>query len=277
MEFQKSVIELINTRKSHRTFEENDIDKKTYLKLADYIDQMNRELHAKVRFALIQNASDEKKVKRMGTYGTIQGANTFILGFMSKNDQDPVRFGYSFEKIILFATDLGLQTCWLGGTFNQRVFKQISTLHDDEYIPIVSPVGVKKDKPTFVDSTMRMVAGSNKRKPWNKLFYNESFHSPLDEYSAGLFAVPLEMVRLAPSASNKQPWRIIKDKTGFHFFLSRNLGYRLSGYDLQKNDIGIAMCHFELSAKSIGLDGSWVEQSHPEPKKHWEYIISWRL
>ena len=275
MEFQKSVIELIHTRKSCRTFEEKDIDRITYLKLADYIDEMNRELHAKARFSLIQHDSDKKKVKRMATYGIIQGANTFILGFMRKSDQDPVQFGYSFEKVILFATDLGLQTCWLGGTFNQRIFKKITTLYDDEYIPIVSPVGMKKEKPTFVDSSMRIVAGSYKRKSWNKLFYEESIHSPLDEYSAGLFALPLEMVRIAPSASNKQPWRIIKDKTGFHFFLSRNLGYRISGYDLQKNDIGIAMCHFELSAKSLGLDGSWVKIPHPDPKKHWEYIISW--
>ncbi|MGH4140908.1 hypothetical protein [Clostridium sp.] len=52
---------------------------------------------------------------------------------------------------------------------------------------------------------------------------------PLNEDSAGEYVVPLEMVRLGPSASNKQPWRIIKDKNAYHFFLCRTKGYGVSG------------------------------------------------
>ncbi|MGB4438289.1 MAG: nitroreductase family protein [Sedimentibacter sp.] len=57
----------------------------------------------------------------------------------------------------------------------------------------------------------------------------------------GTYGVPIEMVRLGPSASNKQPWRIIKDKNSYHFYLCRTKGYGSVNFDVQKNDLGIAM------------------------------------
>jgi nitroreductase len=87
------------------------------------------------------------------------------------------------------------------------------------------------------------------------------------------------MVRLGPSASNNQPWRAVKDHKGLHFYLKRNAGYNkiFGGMDLQKVDMGIAMCHFELAAEESGLDGGWSEVadypgSLPERTS---YIISW--
>jgi len=78
-------------------------------------------------------------------------------------NQDALEFGYLFEKIVLFATDLGLQTCWLGGTFNKGNFEQNMNLLSNEFIPIVSPVGTKKEKPRVFESAMRAVIGANKK------------------------------------------------------------------------------------------------------------------
>ena len=114
------------------------------------------------------------------------------------------------------------------------------------------------DKKNLLDSTFALIAGSKKRKPWNDLFFLNDFSMSLDKDEASQYSIPLEMVRLAPSASNRQPWRIIKDANGFHFFLQRTRGYTfLWGIDLQRVDIGISMCHFELAAKDLGLAGSW--------------------
>jgi hypothetical protein len=71
------------------------------------------------------------------------------------------------------------------------------------------------------------------------------------------------MVRGAPSASNKQPWRIVRVGRDWHFYLERTPGYwgrskRLVQIaDLQRVDIGIAMCHFDLAAREEGLQGKW--------------------
>ena len=92
----------------------------------------------------------------------------------------------------------------------------------------------------------------------------------------------LEAGRWAPSASNRQPWRVLRQGQAWHFFLQRTPGYgKVSepvsgGSDLQRVDMGIAMCHFELTAKEMGLEGRWTVDpeaaGRPEPA---EYVVSW--
>jgi hypothetical protein len=92
-------------------------------------------------------------------------------------------------------------------------------------------------------------------------------------------------VRWAPSASNKQPWRIVRNENAFHFYLSRTKGYGkgsllfslLRIVDLQRVDLGIAMCHFELTARELGFAGRWAVQDPDiaKPDDRTEYIVSW--
>jgi hypothetical protein len=47
--------------------------------------------------------------------------------------------------------------------------------------------------------------------------------------------------------------------------------------DLQRIDMGIAMCHFDLAARELGLAGTW-EASEPEiarPDGLTEYTATW--
>jgi len=92
------------------------------------------------------------------------------------------------------------------------------------------------------------------------------------------------MVRIGPSASNKQPWRVVRDANAWHFYLHRTPGYRrgffqvlLDLVDLQRIDLGIAMCHFESSAREAGLQGEWVVDEPPivKPDGLTEYSASW--
>ena len=91
---------------------------------------------------------------------------------------------YVFEKIILFATDLGIQTCWLGGTFSKDSFMQLAGLNVNEFVAIISPVGYKKVKMRAFEAAMRTTIGADKRKPWNELFFNKNMQ-PLSENEVG--------------------------------------------------------------------------------------------
>lgn len=275
MEFRKSVIDIIKERKSTRTFDSRALKDNDLEKLNAYIDEMNKEIKIKARFKIISNLGTGKdESKKLGTYGFIQGANSYVVGIMNKDDNNALEFGYVFEKIILFATDLGLGTCWLGGTFSKENFQQIAGLNENEFISIISPLGYKKEKMRVFETAMRATVGADKRKPWSELFFNKGI-LPLDESDAAEFKVSLEMLRLGPSASNKQPWRVIMDGNMFHFFISRTKGYGIVGYDLQKNDLGIAKCHFDLTLKELGINGSWQELKQIDTPNDWEYAISW--
>lgn len=273
MKFEKSVIDNIKTRVSTRTFDERTIQDETLNKYNAYLEAINQSTLIKARFILAQGIGSGDK--KLGTYDVISGAHTYIIGLIDKSENDAAVFGYLFEEIVLAANDLGLQTCWLGGTFKKGDFEAQLTMSEDEQIAIISPLGYKKDKSRVMETAMRGLVGANKRKPWQELFFDETLEVTLNEKTVGQYAVPLEMVRLGPSASNKQPWRIIKSAGLFHFYLSRTKGYGAMGFDMQLNDIGIAMCHFELSAIELGLKGSWQKQEATDLKNDWVYVNSW--
>lgn len=65
---------------------------------------------------------------------------------------------------------------------------------------------------------MRKRIQTDQRKEWSELFFNESLSSPITKEEAKDMAFALEMVRLGPSASNKQPWRIVRKDGNWHFF-----------------------------------------------------------
>jgi nitroreductase len=278
MNTSKPIQELIASRISCRSYDPSPIESDLIKQMDSFISQLNEEAHSKIRFSLMSTqAANEAKVK-LGSYGVISGAHTYIVAITHETEGDPLELGYLFEKAILKATDLGLGTCWEGGTFNKADFERNITLKQNETIPIVSPLGIAKEKRTLLDSAMRFGAGSNKRKSFNELFFDEDSNHPLSIDKAGEYTKALEMVRIGPSASNKQPWRIIKQANQFHFFLARNPGYgEMIKYDLQLNDMGIAQCHFELTLGSLGLAGSWIKLE-PQPKRTgWEYVSSWQI
>lgn len=239
-----------------------------------------------VRTEIISASQDNTaELKRLGTYGFIKNPMGFIIIAAQDTQGAMVDVGYLIEILILKATDLGIGTCWLGGTFTKSQFARTIELRDGEIIPAVISIGYPLDRQALMDRISRTYAGADRRLPWQELFYDGSFSQPLPPHKAGQYQEPLEMVRLAPSASNKQPWRIIHLKDQFHFYLQRTKNYPAAIFnkilrlaDLQSLDLGIAMSHFELSALARGLSGQWIinDPDLPIDKPGLEYIISWK-
>jgi hypothetical protein len=120
----------------------------------------------------------------------------------------------------------------------------------------------------------------NQRKPAEQLFFNRSLGNPLSYDDIGGYRSCLENLRLAPSASNKQPWRIILTAEGFHFFLDRDPLYSklIPRVDLQRIDMGIAQFHFEQTAREQGLE---IKRYHQKPDLdklpgNFEYMTSYK-
>ncbi len=267
---------VISQRKSIRTYRNEIISIELREKLENYIADVASPFESKMRFVLL-DTDDMSSQTKLGTYGVISGAKTFICGITEKAYRYEENLGFAFEKIILYATSLGLGTCWLGGTFNRSNFAKAVGLKGNEIIPVVTPVGYAKEKRNFLDSLFVKSAGSVNRKDWSELFFDEGFGKPLKRDAEDRFAEVFDMVRIAPSARNKQPWRIVKNGGMFHFHLCRALGYKETlGYDIQRLDIGIAMCHFEIMIQELGLEGKWINN---DPglilEKNIEYIITY--
>ena len=164
-------------------------------------------------------------------------------------------FGYSFEMFVLYAQSVGIGTVWIGGTMNRAAFERAMDLQENEIMPCVSPLGYPAEKMSIRESMMRKAIKADQRKPFETLFFDGTFDNPLTKEKADRLAEPLEIVRWAPSAVNKQPWRAISDKTGVHFYLKHTKGFVSDAVgDMQKIDLGIALCHFALAAKENGIN-----------------------
>jgi nitroreductase len=275
-----SIIEIIKRRKSVRTFEREPVETAVLKEINTYIctgENLTGPFGGRIRLYLtpvIKNISD--KGIKLGTYGIIKNPQAYAVGVIENNINAFIEYGYVFENLILHLTGLNLGTCWLGGTFTRSSFEREIPLEENEVIPAVTPIGYAGKKQRLLESTMRSLVKSDNRKPWNNLFYSTDFTSPLAEKDAGKFALPLEMVRLGPSASNKQPWRIVlsEDKNSCSFYLAHTPKY---SDKMQRIDMGIAMCHFELTCRELGIVGAWVikDPGMALIENGTEYIASW--
>ena len=284
--FSKPVDELIRSRYSCRTYRREPLSDELRSALANFAARTSHgPLGHKARFELVAaSAEDPQRLRSLGTYGFIKDASAYLVGAMGRNQFCEEDFGYLLEKLILYATDLGLGTCWLGGTFTKSSFAKKIAAQPDEVVPAVSAVGYIADKPRRIETWLKARRGTKVRIPWSQLFFDQVFGKPLPEEGLNGYHTPLEMVRLAPSASNRQPWRIIRDAKNWHFYVQRTPGYRdkrltrwTTVADLQRMDLGIAMCHFELTAVETGLGGKWDLNQPPikVPDEHTQYTATW--
>lgn len=286
MQLQRPVTEIIRQRYSCRTYHKVPIDAERRAALAAFAAAPGPSpFGAPVRFCFVAAGEDEARALRgLSTYGFIRGATAFIVGATGPGPKNLEDFGFLMEEIILYATGLGLGTCWLGGSFVKSGFAAKIALREDEVLPAVTAVGIISEERTLTDRLIGRTSGNRSRLAWPHLFFDGQFGAPLSAEAAGPYTEPLEMVRLAPSASNKQPWRVVRAGGAWHFFLERTPGY-LSGLagrfvtcDLQRVDLGIALDHFQRVAQEAGLAGSWMldDPALALPTSLTEYVASWQ-
>jgi len=281
----QSAIDVIQARSSCRTYLETPIALPVQQQLTGFMEtNAVGPMGTHARLLLIAATEEDRQaLKGLGTYGFIKGATGFILGAIPAGTFNQEDFGYVMEHTVLYATSLGLGTCWLGGTFTKSRFAAKLGLREDELLPAVIATGYCAPKRRALESFIRRQANADQRLPWERLFFHGAFGDPLRREAAGSYATVLDMVRIGPSASNKQPWRIVKEKDVWHFFVQRTPGYAkrnralLDIADMQRLDMGIAMCHFALAAEELGLHGAWMvsEPAIERPDALTEYIVSW--
>ena len=269
--------ETVKTRYSVRTFKDQPLSLDARTKIESYITTLSNPFAASVTFRMLESKAAVNEEK-LGTYGMIKGATEYFGATVSQGDLSLEGLGYEFEKLILYAASLGLGTCWLGGTFNRSEFAKAMDVKENDIFPAISPIGYPADRKSLKEFLVRRAVKADKRKKWEELFYNMNFASPLSQTEAGVYAFPLEMIRLAPSASNKQPWRIVRDGKSYHFYKTTAPGYSDKlGFDVQLVDMGIAACNFHLAAMEKDLAGGFKVLPAPAiaVPENTGYIFSW--
>ena len=270
------ISEVIRKRMSCRTYRPIPINEEDRLALEDFIRLNSIGIdNERIDFKLIHKAESEKPLKI--NYGMIQGHNSFILGTSKPNPDSRLNYGYLMEKILLKATELGIATCWVG-YFDQSFFKEVEVREDME-IPSIIIVGYAESKQSVGERLVRYAIKAHKRNDWGTLFFNYQTKSPLSNKLEAGYIQALEMLRLAPSSGNSQPWRVYYDHitNEFHFF-KKTINKKYDQLGLHEIDLGIAFAHFELVAKANGMKGQWIKLASDkiESIEDLKYVGSWK-
>lgn len=232
--------EAIFQRKSVRQFDMATLPAETLARLEEYAGSV-QPLDATIPYAFIYLSAGEVRnllpVK----------APHYICLYSEKKANYLLNAGFVLQQIDLYLSANNLASCWLGAA---RPTKEVPKLKNGlEYVI--------------------MLAFGNSGEPLHRTNTSEFMRKNLSEISSAAGAEEiLEPVRLAPSATNSQPWYFSGDAD--HLIVSRrklNL-LRAAVYGkLNQIDIGIALLHLGLSldqqGKAVSYDFAPEEEAVP--------------
>ncbi|MGG7144754.1 nitroreductase family protein [Clostridium nigeriense] len=211
------IIEAIKNRHSVRKFTDKKIDENIKKELLEVIDECNREGDLN-----IQLCTEEPKAfdSLMAHYGKFSNVKNYIAIVGKKGNEFNERCGYYGEKIVLKATQLGLNTCWVALTFSK--VNTMCSIEKGEKLCCVIALGYGENQGV-----------AHKSKSMDQL---SKINGDMPEW----FKNGMEAAMLAPTAMNQQKFQISLE------------GNKVSIKSLpafySKLDLGIVKLHFEIGA-----------------------------
>ena len=240
---------VIEKRRSYRQFDPNHPIESDKVSAIDAICRQFMPFPS-ARSFLVTNPAKDVFSGIIGSYGKIKGSPAFIA-FIGKMDSPSVQeeVGYVGEGVILEATALGLNTCWVGGFFKSENVSSLVEIRNNERVLAVTPVGYALKTESWEERLMAGFGRHYRRLAASKLMSGQS-----SQDLPAWIKASIQAARLAPSAANRQPWgfdigdgyiTVYVRTGGPEFTVSKRL------------DCGIAMLHFEVAARSFGITGEW--------------------
>lgn len=209
-------------------------------------------------------STDADSTFKPSTYGVITGARDYLTLSVADDRESYLSGAFMMEEVVLAATKAGLGTCWLGGTFKSGSFRDSASGQGLKLVAVV-PVGKPAASGGLMNRIMRAVAKSDSRKALGDMFFINNFESPLP--LDGPYVRELDMMRLAPSSRNSQPWRALIRGNQIDFYCATDSPMNML-------DMGIGLYHFDVAARTLGVTGAYAINGMPVLKDGYTYIIS---
>lgn len=244
----EKVLELIARRRSVRSFDGSELSAEEMSALRRFAASVENPWGQSVEIRLLD------KREHLLSSAVIKGETAYLAAKAARAPHAEEAIGFAFETLMLYALSLGLGTVWLGGTLDRKAFERAMDLEGGELMPCVSPVGRPAARMSLRETVMRGGTGATSRQSFSSLFFDGGFGVPLSKEAAGELLEPFRAVQRAPSAINRQPWRAVRCSKTVHFYVKHSIPISMKATgDLQKIDLGIALCHFALAAEAVGL------------------------
>ena len=130
-----NMLETVKTRRSVRTFDGKPLTKEDLEKLREFIPTIRNPYDIPVEFILL-----DAKANGLSS-PVLTGESMYVAAKVEKQPHAEEAFGYSFEKLVLYAWSLGIGTTWIGGTMKRDHFEKAAGLKGNQIMPCISPLG----------------------------------------------------------------------------------------------------------------------------------------
>ena len=232
----------VETRISCRAYQERFLPEELLAQLEEKVAALNAE--SGLRFCLCRSDDPEKPAVKLA--GAMFSGRVYVAAALIGGEDalSAEKVGYYGQELVLFATQLGLGTCWVAGTYDP---KSLSVAPGPgEKLWDVIPMGYAPEKTPRKQTMIRAAIRRKSRKLESFVESETPFDALPDWVKTGAQAVSL-----GPSAVNQQPVNILwKDGRAFAKLWK-------NGHGLGHNDLGIAKKQFEVGAAECGVKGAW--------------------
>jgi len=223
---------IINLRHSTRSFKEESLTPEHINVLMNLTKECSKEgVHFDVKF---QSEGPFKSFLK--TYGMFFGVKNYIICTIDETtDLLYEKSGYYGEKLVLGLTEIGISTCFVGGTYDD---KQLET--EKRVISYLIPFGYELDQNTLRNKITKTVL---KRKLRDASYFMEGEFEKLPLWLQN----GIHSLIHAPSALNQQNYHLNDENDSLYIKTSRQSKYAWV-------DLGIAKYQFEYICENGFFD-----------------------
>ena len=235
--------EAVQKRISIRAYKDQLIEPEKLEQLRAYAEKISEE--SGQDFRLFTSEEIGKPVIKMSAAMFSGPVYTFVSAVGGREPVDAEKIGYYGEDLVLFATQLGLGTCWVHSTYES---KSIDVPKEKgQRLWDVITIGYARDKVPTKQKMMRKMVRRSDRKLEEFLESDVAYEEAPEWIRQGI-----EAIFLGPSAVNQQPVNIVyKDGEASARIWKKGNG-------LEHNDLGIAKKQFEVGAAAAGHPGRFA-------------------
>lgn len=269
----------INIRRSARSYEMREVEEALMSRLQNFIDNMEVPFEHNVKTRMFKANTDKKLY-------TVFASPPDGMAFMANTDVCSISaVGFVGEVQILYATSLGLATCWYGHYTLAELehvmphLGQYASLQnpkwgygkgevEGERAVCITPLGYWKTEGMRLFDRMQQSLISYKRKPVSTFLEGDITEESLPPEL--LYA--LDLARKAPSAANSQHWRFTVSPDFKSITIAMPVGYKHLKWEHPDVCIGICASHFWLGLKMKNIDCK-VSLSEEQGRAVWRFEL----
>ncbi len=232
-------------RKSTRQYSFEVLDENIISELMAFADSLEPISKAEYKFKILTD-KDIKNILQVK-------APNYISFYSEESDNYLINCGYLMQHLDLYLSSKNLGSCWLG------MAKPTSKLKAENNLEHIITICFGKSNE---DIYRKSIAEYN-RKPLSDI-----------TYSGGN---ALEAIRLAPSATNSQPWFIVEKDNVFALYrVKLNFAKKIIYNKMNQVDMGIALCHLKTALEREGKQTE-IFFEKPDDLENFEYAVSLKV